>query len=141
MTSETIQKYSKLSTPKLKLKAQVVFNKWIRERDKNQPCINCGNYRTLQAGHYFAAGKHSNLRFNEDNVHGECLQCNYYNSQSHAMGYRVNLEKKIGKERFENLEMLSKTRVTKDNRFVFIEVIEKYSGRKKGERPNIEKLI
>ncbi len=127
MTSETIQKYSKYSTPKLKLKAQTVFNAWIRERDQNLPCINCGNYRTLQAGHFFPTSTHSYLRFHEHNTNGECLQCNYYNSQSHAYGYAVNLEKKIGKEDFEALMLLGSQRVQKkDDRFYFIEIIEKY---------------
>jgi 5-methylcytosine-specific restriction endonuclease McrA len=127
MTSETIQKYSKYSTPKLKLKAQTVFNAWIRKRDEGQPCINCGKYRTLQAGHYFAAGKYGSVRFNEDNVHGECVSCNYFNSQSHAQGYRTNLIAKIGVNSFERLEKIAMYhRTTKDDRFYFIEIIEKY---------------
>ena len=126
MTSDTIQKYQKYVTAKLKLRAQREFNAFIRKRDQDQPCINCGSYSKLQAGHYFAAGKHNNLRFDEDNVHGECLKCNYFDSQSHAHKYRVNLIKKIGQERFDRLEMLSKIRSTKDDRFYFITVIEKY---------------
>lgn len=127
LTIEQIKKYSKYSTPALKLKAIKVFNAYIRERDKDQPCINCGKYKTLQAGHYYAAGKFNALRFNEDNVNGECLSCNYYNSQSHAQGYLPNLIKKIGKERVEQLEYIAQaTRSWKDNRFEFIAVIEKY---------------
>jgi hypothetical protein len=126
MTSDTIQKYQKYTTPKLKLKAVDIFNAFIRKRDQDEPCINCGKYLRLQAGHYFAGGKHNNLRFDEDNVNGECKSCNYFDSQSHAHKYRVNLIKKIGQERFDRLEMLSKIRSTKDDRFLFIEIIEKY---------------
>ena len=127
MTSDTIQKYQKYTTPKLKLKAQTVFNAFIRKRDEGQPCINCNKYRTLQAGHFFPTSTHSYLRFNENNVNGECLQCNYYNSQSHSYGYAVNLEKKIGKEDFDNLMLLGNQRVQKkDDRFYFISIIEKY---------------
>jgi len=125
LTAETIQKYQKVSTAALKRKAIKVFNAWIRMRDCDHPCINCGKFKTLQAGHYFAAWKHNNLRFNPDNCHGECLQCNYYNSQSHAHGYRVNLIKKIGKERFDKLEMLSKVKYQKDDRLFLISIIER----------------
>lgn len=129
MDTNIILKYKNISTPNLKKKAQIVFNAWIRKRDEGQPCINCGKYKKLQAGHYFAAGKYNSLRFNEDNVHGECLQCNYYNSQSHAQNYRPNLIKKIGIHRFELIERISQSqnqRITKDDRFLFIEIIEKY---------------
>jgi Bacteriophage Lambda NinG protein len=126
LTSELIQQYNKYTTPQLKTKAQTVFNSWIRKRDLGLPCINCGNYRKLQAGHFFAAGPHNNIRFHEHNVNGECLQCNFYNSQSHAHGYKPNLIKKIGQENFDKLEMLSKIRSTKDDRFLYIEIIQKY---------------
>ena len=126
LTAEIIQKYSKKSTASLKRKAIDVFNAFIRERDKDEPCINCGTYKILQAGHYFAAGKHNNLRFDEDNVSGECVSCNFFNSQSHAHGYQPNLIKKIGQERFDRLEMLSKVKSTKDDRLILIEIIEKY---------------
>lgn len=127
MTVTTIQKYKKLSRLQLLEKAQEVFNKWIRERDQDKPCINCSKYRTLQAGHYYPVGKFGWLRFTEDNVHGECLNCNYFNSQSHAYGYRVNLEKKIGAERFKVLEQHAKQRqLQRWDRFTLIDIIERY---------------
>jgi len=109
--------------------AQRHFNKFIRERDKNLPCINCGKYRTLQAGHFFPTGTYSGLRFDEDNCHGECLQCNYYNSQSHAYGYKENLIIKLGLVRFDKLEQKAayyKRHGRKWDRFELIEIIEKY---------------
>ena len=109
--------------------AQRYFNKYIRKRDLNKPCINCGKYGKLQAGHYYPTSTHSGLRFNEDNVHGECLHCNYFNSQSHAYGYQVNIQKRIGSKRFEKL-MLSaghyKRYPRKWTRFELIDIIEKY---------------
>lgn len=42
-------KYRKYSIAELTKKAQVKFNAFIRERDKDKPCINCGNFRKLQA--------------------------------------------------------------------------------------------
>lgn len=127
MDSKTIQKFSKYSVAQLKVKAQTVFNRWVRKRSEGEPCINCGKYRTLQAGHFFPTSTHSHLRFHEDNCWGECLQCNYFNSQSHSYGYRVNLIKKIGQERFDKIELLAKQKVgNRPDRFLYIEIILKY---------------
>ena len=121
--------YSTKSVKELTKIAQKHFNKFIRERDKGKPCINCGDNRKLQAGHYFPTGTYPGLRFDEDNCNGECLQCNYFNSQSHSYGYRNNLIKKIGQERFNQLELkagMSKRSFHKWDRFTLIEIIEKY---------------
>ena len=119
--------YKKHTVAQLIKKAQVKFNKFIRERDKGKPCINCGKFRELQAGHFYPTSTHSILRFNEDNVHGECEYCNYFNSQSHSSCYRVSLEKKIGKERFENLQLIAQQRSKFVwDKFDLIEIIEKY---------------
>lgn len=126
MTSETIKKYDKYSVAQLKAKAQVVFNKWIRERDKCMPCINCGKQTKLQAGHFYPAGSYNALRFDEDNVHGECLHCNYFNSQSHSYGYAVNLPDRIGVDRMEALKRRAVKRAFKWDRFSLISIIEKY---------------
>jgi hypothetical protein len=126
MEAKEIQRYSGKTVSQLIKIAQRHFNKFIRERDKDLPCINCGKYRELQAGHFYPTSTHSHLRFNEDNAGGECLSCNYFNSQSHSYGYRVNLEKRIGKERFENLETMAKFKNHKWDRFSLIAIILKY---------------
>ena len=125
MTSSDIQKYKKYTVADLIKKAQVKFNARIRARDEGKPCINCGKYRKLQAGHFFPTSTHSYMRFMEDNCAGECLQCNYYNSQSHSYGYRVNLEKRLGKERFDKLIDIGSTRPKgfKWDRFTLIEIL------------------
>lgn len=117
---------NKKSTAGLKKEAIRIFNTWIRLRDHDQPCISCGRPTSLQAGHFHSAGKHNHLRFNEDNVHGQCLQCNYFLS-GNLIKYRKNLEKKIGSERLEKLDLLASIKTpTKDNRFLFEEIIKKY---------------
>ena len=131
MTAETLQKYRKLKLSYLLDKAQRLFNAFIRERDNGQPCINCGHYRELQAGHFYPTSTYPALRFNEHNTNGECLQCNFYNSQSHAYGYRVNLEKKIGTQAFKDLELLAaRSKVRNGKRawlfYLYVETIEKY---------------
>lgn len=127
MNSSDINKYKDKTIGELIQIAQRHFNTYIRKRDEGNACINCQNYRILQAGHFYPTSTHSYLRFHEDNVHGECLQCNYYNSQSHAYGYAKHIVTKIGKERFEKLELLARTKsYMKWDRFSLIETIETY---------------
>lgn len=86
-------------------KAQQEFNKWIRERDKNEPCISCQRHHTGQyhAGHYRTTAAAPQLRFNQLNCHKQCSACN--NHKSGNVGeYRINLIKKIGIESLESIE-------------------------------------
>jgi len=103
LTAETIQKYKKFSPSQLKAKAQKVFNAWIRKRDEGLACISCGSGRPEHAGHYLSAGHHSRLRFDERNVHCQCIRCNYFLS-GNQMYYRQGLIKKIGLSEVESLE-------------------------------------
>ena len=85
---------------------QIVFNTYIRQRDKSLPCISCGcvTANKWDAGHFWAAGNYSFLRFNEDNVHKQCSNnCNIHLSGNHGE-YRVRLIKKIGAERVQWLD-------------------------------------
>ena len=68
---------SKITLPKLHAKAQAVFNKWVRNRDKHFGCISCGA-EVQHAGHYFSQGHYSALRYDESNVNGQCLRCNNF---------------------------------------------------------------
>ena len=125
MESNTIIKYNKYTTLKLKLKAQNVFNAYIRKRDEGMGCISCGSYNQIQAGHFYSAGNHNNLRFNIHNVNSQCKKCNYFLS-GNLLEYRKNLIVKIGLEAVERLDMLSTQRITKNDRFKFIEIIEDF---------------
>jgi hypothetical protein len=95
---------------------QQIFNKYIRLRDKHELCISCQKPPKKQnAGHYFSSGGHSNVRFNEDNVHLQCEHCNTFLSGS-LIEYRKNLINKIGIEKYESLESKAKDtrKFTKD---------------------------
>jgi len=87
---------------KLKKEAEEVCNAYIRKRDEGKPCISCGQYKTLQAGHFFAVGGYDGIRYMEDNIHGECAHCNCWD-ESHLIGYRDNLLNRIGQERLDIL--------------------------------------
>lgn len=84
---------------------QRVVNDYIRERDRDLPCISCGTWNTVQweAGHFRSRGAASHLRYNEDNIHKQCHRCNDELS-SNAIPYRIALVEKIGLERVEALE-------------------------------------
>ena len=85
--------------------AQTAFNKYIRLRDGNDPCISCGRYHEGQyhAGHYLSVGARPELRFEELNVHKQCAPCNNHLS-GNIVNYRRNLIEKIGVEKVEWLE-------------------------------------
>ena len=84
--------------------AQAAFNAFIRERDKDEPCISCGSFTGKRnAGHYRSVGACPELRFNEENVHTQCEKCNSWLS-GNAIAYRKNLLAKIGQEKLEWLE-------------------------------------
>lgn len=86
---------------------QKVFNEFIRLRDKNKPCISCG--KTLSgkydAGHFFSVGAYPNIRFNEYNVHGQCVECNQH-KHGNINEYVIRLPMRIGREHFEELQEL-----------------------------------
>ena len=85
-------------------KAEAACNEYIRARDPNV-CISCGvtHSSAWQAGHYVSVGANKTLRYNEENIHKQCIQCNMFKG-SNATEYRPRLIEKIGLERVEWLE-------------------------------------
>lgn len=97
----------KKTLPKLKADLQKVFNEFIRLRDAGKPCISCGNITTLQAGHFYSVKTYDGLRFNPDNVHGECVRDNLFDDM-HLLQYQINLTDRIGEKRYKDLVNASK---------------------------------
>ena len=85
---------------------QQIFNKYIRLRDKGQPCISCGNKlgEKYDCGHFYSAGGHWSVRFDERNCSAQCVNCNQY-KHGNLIAYGENLLKKIGISEFENLSV------------------------------------
>jgi hypothetical protein len=83
---------------------QIVFNRWIRQRDKGLPCISCRNEKPkkINAGHYFSSGGHKNVTFDERNVHLQCEYCNTYLS-GNLIEYREGLIERIGEDNYKQL--------------------------------------
>ena len=115
----------KVGKETLHKKAWKVFSKWIRNRDpfcvthlilgKQVPSEN--------AGHYW----HAVLDFDEENINGQCINCNKWNSGRLAE-YEVYLTRKLGQKKFRELEkrhwlaIKGEKRTDKD----YLDLIKKY---------------
>jgi hypothetical protein len=83
---------------------QKVFNTYIRTRDKDKNCISCnkklvGKY---DAGHFFSVGAYPNLRFNENNVFGQCVHCNR-DKHGNVKEYDLRLQNILSIEEYNQL--------------------------------------
>jgi hypothetical protein len=100
-------------------KTKELCHKYIRARDKDLPCISCGSYEgeidstgwdhIWDAGHFLSRGSHPELRFEELNIHKQCVKCNTApniagQSRTVKEGYRESIIRKIGIEKVEWLE-------------------------------------
>ena len=121
------------SLPKLKAELQILFNAWIRKRDEGLPCISCGEFKELQAGHYYPVQGYDGLRFDEFNVHGECAGCNCFDD-SHLIHYTFNLPDRIGANELKSLHSRAaeyKKGGYKWSKYGLIEMIKEYKDKLK----------
>lgn len=99
-------KESLKSISKIISEIKPIFQKYIRLRDKDLPCISCGNKNPADwcGSHYFPAGVYSGLIFDERNCHGACNSyCNMYLS-GNLVNYRIGLIERYGEEYVLKLE-------------------------------------
>jgi len=90
---------------------QTIFNKYVRLRDSGLNCISCNlPPKKKNAGHYFSSGGHSNVRFDEDNVHLQCEACNTFLS-GNLLNYQIGIEKRIGAQKL--IELHERAHLTK----------------------------
>lgn len=78
-----------------------VVHEMVRLRDEGKPCISCGCQwnNTFQAGHLYASGNFFSIRFDFDNISGQCCQCNLMKNGNES-NYHLRLPKRIGAERY-----------------------------------------
>ena len=111
-----------------KKKLDVVFSKYIRERDKHT-CFTCGlvmEPNRSQNGH-FAPRQYLALRFDERNCNCQCYACNMlYNGQPSA--YAIRLKAKYGDSIIEELEQ-SRLKTMKLDAIWYAEKIAYYQAR------------
>ncbi len=120
--AKDLKRYIKKSQQALMKIAQRHFNEFIRNRDKLDQgvfrCISCDSLKDnmqISAGHYYSAGHHSAVRFDEDNVHGQSIQDNRFN-EGNFEDYLINVRYRIGDDRLNALlkrAEISKQRVYK----------------------------
>jgi len=115
-----------------------IFSEYIRLRDSNAqgyaPCISCGkihHYKEMHAGHYITRAYRA-IKFNEDNVHAQCVRCNAF-LEGNSADYRKNLIKKIGIQKVEWLEAI-KSQPTKMSTGDYELLINHYKQKIKGMR-------
>ena len=87
---------------------QQLVNKYVRMRDKGQPCISCQKpiKGKMDAGHLYAVGNYPSVRFNLKNINGQCINCNQYNGGA-INDYRLNFVLKYSREDLEELDILA----------------------------------
>jgi len=116
---------SEMPMPELLKLAQMVFNKWIRERDKDKPCISSGK-RSDQAGHYLPVGSYSGVRFDETNVNGQSIEDNCFNHGAYNR-YHAGMIDRYGYDKVYELEKWGyESRFKKWSRSELEMIINKY---------------
>lgn len=110
--AETKAKLLELKPPQYWLKrAEKAVNAFIRERDRDQPCISCGTHDASEwhAGHWISVGASSALRFDPANIHKQCHQCNWFEG-GRASDYEARLPARIGQAEFERVKFARRER-------------------------------
>ena len=86
----------KISRSKLIKKLDIIFSKYIRVKNADKhgfcTCVTCKkkfHWKSIQAGH-FMSRKHYSTRWNENNVHPQCVGCNMF-KQGEQYKYSVFL--------------------------------------------------
>jgi hypothetical protein len=112
------------------IKAQGSFNKYVRLRDEHLGCVSCGAKLVgskYDAGHFYNANNHWGLRFDEFNVHGQCVRCNR-DLHGNLLEYRKRIVQRIGQSELDRLDgEANNTR--KFSRDEVIEIYTKYKAK------------
>lgn len=92
----------------LKRNAQMLVNRYARlrdERDRGLVCCTCNHRDSGQfdGGHFLPTSGYSAIRYNSNQIHLQCKNCNRFNGGM-PKEYRVFMINKYGLEYVENLE-------------------------------------
>lgn len=120
------EKLRKKTPAQLKKLADKVFSEYVRQRDRGT-CISCGTqkpWKEMQAGH-FVSRRHLATRWDEWNVHCQCVSCNVF-LKGNMVRYAVALREKHGDNIIEILDKQS--RISKPYKKAdLLEIILKYT--------------
>jgi hypothetical protein len=108
--AEKLRRAALKTIPELTKEAQKWFNKFVRLRDADKPCICCGKPLgdgdvggAFDCGHWRSVGSAPQLRFDERNAHAQRKVCNRWGA-GRAVDYRRGLVERIGLAEVEALE-------------------------------------
>lgn len=84
---------------------KTVCHEYIRLRDVGKPCISCGTHYKpdFDAGHFYKSETCSALRFDENNIHVQCIQCNRFKDGEESK-YRIGLINRFGKDFVDEID-------------------------------------
>ena len=86
---------------------QTEVNRYVRNRDINEPCCTCGTTNhgiKYDAGHCFTRAARPDLRFNIHNIHKQCsVKCNQHGSGMRHE-YKLFIDNKYGPNHFDWLK-------------------------------------
>jgi len=90
------------------INTRIQVHEYIRLRDKGKNCISCNTTwkSDFEAGHHYSAASFLTLKFNLDNIHGQCVFCNQYKDSNFA-NYALNIPYRIGIKKYNDLQSLA----------------------------------
>lgn len=93
----------------IKEKAQRLINKYARLRDQYENgyrCCTCGITKgKMDGGHFLPTSTFSAIRYNTNQIHQQCVNCNRYNA-GRRTEYKIFMIEKYGEEYVQKLEAL-----------------------------------
>jgi hypothetical protein len=108
----------------MKKTLSISINKLAKLIDENKPCISCGSYEPLEAGHFKSVGAFINMQWYIHNIHGQCHYCNQHLS-GNSKAYRIGLERRYGIDYVEMIELFNaNNKLLKLNRYDIAEMIK-----------------
>jgi len=113
---------------KFESEAKTEFQRYIRKRDAELPCISCGTMTTdlWDGGHFKKAELYSGVIFDEMNCHKQCRKCNRFLG-GNELNFREGLVVRYGEAYVLEIEQrAAQLRVYKYNKDQLKEIREKY---------------
>ena len=113
---------------KFESEAKTEFQRYIRKRDAELPCISCGTEQTdlWDGGHFKKAELYSGVIFDEMNCHKQCRKCNRFLG-GNELNFREGLIVRYGETYVLEIEQrAAKLRVYKYTKDQLKEIREKY---------------
>lgn len=102
-----LREFKKSDKPVLKELAQKLINQYSRKRDEYENglrCCTCGKTDgKFDGGHFLPTSGYSAIRYNTNQIHLQCVNCNQYNGGRYKE-YRLFMIDKYGIEYVEALE-------------------------------------